>query len=176
MEQSDDLTMLALQWKGKDWLHTHLVVGDFAVTRHVLGKTLQVQGLLTVYLGKPLAELRRTTSGHRLPFSALVLATSSLRVQSYENYICTPSIFSIYSKLFLDFTLLNFCKNPRACKINCKAISESSFHPDIPDFQAFSAPWTFLRGNSDFPLTKLPLSPNETSRFPRALSAFYLHI
>jgi len=157
-------------------LHTHLVVGDLAVTRHVLGKTLQVQGLLTVYLGKPLAELRRTTSGHRLPFSALVLATSSLRVQSYENYICTPSIFSIYSKLFLAFTLLNFCKNHAATKFNVKQFLNRHFCPDIPALRPFQPPGTFLRGNSDFPLTKPPLSPNETIRFPKAFSAMRLCI
>ena len=59
--------------------------------------------------------------------------------------------------------------------IKCKAISESSFRPDIPDFQAFSAPWTFVRGNQDFPLTKPPLSPNETICFPKAFSTLSLH-
>ena len=44
--------------------------------------------------------------------------------------------------------------------------------PDIACFPSFSALRTFLRGNSDFPLTKRPLSPNETLRFPKALSAF----
>ena len=39
--------------------------------------------------------------------------------------------------------------------------------PDIACFPSFSALRTFLRGNSDFPLTKRRLSPNETLRSPR---------
>ena len=35
--------------------HTHLVVGNLAVTGHVLGESLQVKGFLTVYLGEVLA-------------------------------------------------------------------------------------------------------------------------
>ena len=69
-----------------------------------------------------------------------------------------------------------FCDFRVTFKQNVKQFQDYYFRPKIPVFQPISASWTFPRGNLDFPLTKLPLSPNETSRFPRALSAFYLHI
>ena len=69
-----------------------------------------------------------------------------------------------------------FCVFCVIIKQNVKQFRNHHFRPEIPVFQPISASWTFPRGNSDFPLTKLPLSPNETSRFPRALSAFYFHI
>ena len=99
---------------------------------------------------------------------------SQLQVCEYKvtkNKYALQAFFQFIPNYFWISHFLIFCKILRACKINCKAISESSFLPDIPDFQAFSAPWTFLRGNSDFPLTKPPLSPNETPSFPKALSA-----
>ena len=92
-----------------------------------------------------------------------------LIIASRNNNLCS-SVWSVWppfcrAKHFCVFCV--FCVNTNR---NVKQFQNDYFRPKIPVFQSFSASWTFLRGNSDFPLTKLPLSPNETFRFPRVLS------
>ena len=117
--------------------------------------------------------------------NSLIFVKSPLSIIALTNqlsvFICVICVTPILQgKIFLCFlcdnllqgkTILCFpwflCDN----KSICKAISELPLRPEILVFQPILALWTFLRGNSDFPLTKLPLSPNETSRYPKALSA-----
>ena len=66
------------------------------------------------------------------------------------------------AKYFRDFCV--------TIKQNVKQFLSRHLVPKIPGLQPVLALWTFPRGNPDFPLTKLPLSPNETFSFPKALS------
>ena len=107
-----------------------------------------------------------------------------LIIASRNNNLCS-SVWSVWhpfcrAKSFCVFCVTTFCKAKQFCAFRdfCVTINQyvkqfqnRHFHRGIPVFQPISAFWTFPRGNLDFPLTKLPLSPNETSRFPKALSA-----
>ena len=98
-----------------------------------------------------------------------------LIIASRNNNLCS-SVWSVWPPFCRAKHFCVFCVFCVTFKQNVKQFQDCYFHPEIPVFQPISASWTFLRGNSDFPLTKLPLSPNETSRFPRPLSAYYFCI
>ena len=104
-------------------------------------------------------------------------------MQNKLFFLFIPNYFSFsHSLIFVKSMLHPFCRAKHFCafcvfcviiKQNVKQFHNPYYHPEILVFQPISAFWTFPRGNLDFPLTKLPLSPNETSRFPRALSVSY---
>ena len=93
-----------------------------------------------------------------------------LIIASRNNNLCS-SVWSVWPPFCRAKHFCVFCVFCVTFKQNVKQFQDCYFHPEIPVFQPISASWTFLRGNSDFPLTKLPLSPNETSLFPKVLSA-----
>jgi hypothetical protein len=123
----------------------------------------------------------------RLLLESLLLDTclhsfSQLHVCEYKVtkiIYAFQAFFQFIPNYFWFSHFLFFVKSCVTTKFSVKQFQNRRFRPDTPDFQPFSAFWTFVRGNSDFPLTKPPLSPNETTRFPKALftlslQAFFL--